>query len=233
MERRGAATSPIYFPDWLISSTLSRDMRDLLTRYAYGRLLDVGCGRTPYREMISEQIESYTALDIAPAPEVDVVGDALNLPFENDAFQTVFTSQVLEHVTDPRRMLAELARVVTPDGYVILSVPQYWPEHEVPYDFHRFTIHGLQSLGTGVGLEMIHSCRQGGGFAVAGQAINNVLAERIHFGDPSFSKLSKILRAALLCPIFLLANVTFGVLDRLLPSRDDTLGLGVVYRRLS
>ncbi|GAC1465548.1 MAG: hypothetical protein PVSMB8_17240 [Vulcanimicrobiaceae bacterium] len=182
--------------------------------------------------MVARQIESYVALDTAPGPEVDIVGDALNLPFGDGEFETIFSSQVLEHVSDPRRMLSELARASSTDGKIIVSVPQYWPEHEVPFDFQRLTIHGLRALGSSVGLQVIEERRQGGGFAVAGQSINNVLAERLHFGDSSLTKRSKYLRAAVLFPIFFVVNVVFAILDRTIPSRDDTLNLAVVFRRL-
>lgn len=232
MKRRAAVLSPLFFPDQIVSSKLASSIVLLLTRYARGRLLDVGSGRAPYRRYLSLQLESYTALDLEPAPEVDVVGSALALPFEEAQFDTIFSSQVLEHVTDPQLMLRELARVVVVGGHVIVSAPQYWPEHEVPFDFYRFTIHGLRKLGENVGLEIVEEQRQGGGFAVAGQAINNVLAERMHFGDTSVLKVRKLLLAGVLFPVFAIVNVLFGALDRLVPSRDDTLNLAVVYRRL-
>ncbi len=231
MERRVSPHSPVFFPDWIVSRRLSRDLRNILLRYARGRFLDVGAGNAPYRELLRNRIECYTALDLSPAPGIDVVGSALDLPFDAASYDVIFSSQVLEHVTNPQRMLMELSRVVKPNGCVVISAPQYWPEHEIPYDFSRFTIHGLRELGRVAGLKIIDERRQGGGFAVAGQAINNTLAERLHFSNEAVSRGRKLIVAAALFPMFMIINVLFETLDKLIPSRYDTLNLVVVFRR--
>lgn len=231
MERRSRPESPVYFPDWFLSRELARDLRELLVKHARGRMLDVGAGRAPYRALLEGRVDEYVTLDTAPAPGIDVVGSALELPFGEAEFDVVFSSQVLEHVPDAQKMFSELRRVVRPGGIVVISVPQYWPEHESPFDFRRFTIHGLRELGRSFGLETIEERRQGGGFSVALQAINNVLAERLHFGDESVPRARKFALAMVLFPTFALLNLLFLLLDRALPSRDDTLNHTVVFRR--
>jgi SAM-dependent methyltransferase len=49
--------------------------------------------------------------------------DLLDMQFQDASFDTIIVHNVLEHVTDDHRALTELARVVAPDGRVILSVP--------------------------------------------------------------------------------------------------------------
>ena len=46
---------------------------------------------------------------------------------------------MLEHATDPDRLVAECARVLQSGGRAFFSMPFSYPEHEVPYDFRRFT----------------------------------------------------------------------------------------------
>lgn len=196
-------------------------------------MLDVGAGRAPYRELLKGRVGEYVTLDTAPAPGIDVVGSALELPFGDAEFDTVLSSQVLEHVPDPQKMFSELCRVVRPGGVVVISAPQYWPEHESPYDFRRFTIYGLRDLGRRFGFEAIEERRQGGGFAVALHAINNVLAERMHFGDESVPRSRKVVVAGLVFPMFAILNLLFVILDLALPSRDDTLNHTVVFRRMA
>lgn len=57
-----------------------------------------------------------------------VEGDALRLPFPDDAFDCVICSEVLEHLPDFEAALDEIARVTKPDGVFALSVPRAWPE---------------------------------------------------------------------------------------------------------
>lgn len=55
-------------------------------------------------------------------------GDALELPFEDDSFDVVIAAEVLEHIPDDGRAIAEIARVVRPGGRVAVTVPRCLPE---------------------------------------------------------------------------------------------------------
>ena len=71
-----------------------------------------------------------------------LAGDALSLPFENDSFDIVICSEVLEHIRDYQSVLKEIERVLRGGGFFCASVPRRWPEkicwalsreyHEVP-----------------------------------------------------------------------------------------------------
>ena len=63
------------------------------------------------------------------APRTDVVrGDALSLPFPDDAFDVVICSEVLKHLPAYERAIAEFDRVLRPGGRLGVSVPRYGPE---------------------------------------------------------------------------------------------------------
>lgn len=66
--------------------------------------------------------EHYVTLDAA-APDVDVRGSLEALPFADGSFDAVICSHVLEHVTDDRRAMRELWRVLTPGSWAVLQVP--------------------------------------------------------------------------------------------------------------
>ena len=55
-------------------------------------------------------------------------GDATRLPFPDDTFDCVVTSEVLEHIQDDVSAIAELHRVLKPGGSLAVTVPTWWPE---------------------------------------------------------------------------------------------------------
>ncbi len=134
-----------------------------------GRLLDVGCGSKPYRELLGARVTEWIGVDIpdpaAGRAEAEVTGSALALPFRDRVFDTVLSTQVLEHTPEPARMLAEIARVLRPGGCLVLSAPQTNPLHEEPHDFYRYTHHGLRYLAEQSGLTVMRIQPMGGNLA--------------------------------------------------------------------
>ncbi len=120
--------------------------------YFKGDLLDVGCGRMPYKEILLENsdIDSYKGVDINSAlvydAEVkpDFYWDGVTLPFDSNSFNSVIATEVLEHCPNPDIILKEILRVLKPDGFFLLTVPFLWSLHEVPNDEYRYTPFSLK-----------------------------------------------------------------------------------------
>ena len=67
--------------------------------------------------------------DIAPdAAPGCVNGDAVHLPFDDECFDRVIASEVMEHVPDDEAAMRELARVLRPGGTIAVTVPRWGPE---------------------------------------------------------------------------------------------------------
>ena len=66
------------------------------------------------------------------------------LPFQNDVFDGVVCTEVLEHVPSPDDLLREIARVVKPNGIAIFTMPFFFHYHADPEDFTRLTPPGLR-----------------------------------------------------------------------------------------
>lgn len=130
------------------------------------KVLDVGCGNKPYSDLFRGTWcvgLNYSTANATP----DVVGDAMNLPFADESFDIVFSAQVLEHLPQPGRFLKEANRVLMPGGLIVLSCPFYWPLHEEPHDYYRFTKYGLNFLLKATGFESPTILADGGGWAQA------------------------------------------------------------------
>jgi len=95
----------------------------------------------------------------------DFVGDALRLPIRDRSVDIVFATQVIEHVTNPHIMVKECKRVLRPNGCLILSGPFFWPLHEEPYDFFRFTKYGFEQLLKDAGFREWQILEDGGDWA--------------------------------------------------------------------
>lgn len=105
------------------------------------RVLDVGAGTAPYRELFAHV--SYETSDLAQTKkqygELDYVCDATDMPIADATFDLVFCSQTLEHIAEPVKALTEMRRVLKPGGQAWLSAPLFYAEHEIPYDYYRYT----------------------------------------------------------------------------------------------
>ncbi|HST63578.1 MAG TPA: class I SAM-dependent methyltransferase [Mycobacteriales bacterium] len=127
-----------------------------------GRLLDLGCGNQPFAPWYGPMAKEVVAADAVPGPGVVEVDLGAPLPFGDETFDTVLCTQVLEHVPDAELAMAEIARVLRPGGHALVTVPFLYPTHEAPYDFWRFTHHGLAGLVRRHRLEVLGVEAQGG-----------------------------------------------------------------------
>jgi SAM-dependent methyltransferase len=131
-------------PYFISRSTLYRSMRAFAHSVpASAAILDIGCGIKPYRSLFTSA--SYTGIDIEGGGHgdeqktVDFFYDGTHMPFPDASFDTALCTQVLEHADDPEALVTDAARVLRSGGKIHISMPFIYPEHEVPYDFRRFT----------------------------------------------------------------------------------------------
>ncbi|OSZ82626.1 hypothetical protein CAP35_04995 [Chitinophagaceae bacterium IBVUCB1] len=116
-----------------------------------GNVLDFGCGSKPYKKLFTNA-SSYIGLDIETSghshrnEQIDVYYDGKTIPFADNHFDHVFATEVFEHVFNIDEILPEIRRVVKPGGYLLITCPFVWPEHEKPYDFARYTSFGIQHI---------------------------------------------------------------------------------------
>jgi SAM-dependent methyltransferase len=133
---------------------LSQEIEAFAASVPSGALvLDAGAGQAPYKRFFQHtQYESadFEKVNKAYAPSTYVC-DLQSIPVEHGRFDFIIFNQVLEHVPEPQRVLAELYRVLKPGGKMIYTGPLFYEEHEQPYDFYRYTQFGLRYLLSSAG----------------------------------------------------------------------------------
>jgi SAM-dependent methyltransferase len=131
-------------PDYLHLSDLLLGLKTLMPR-DITRILDYGCGGSPYRPLFGAC--TYHRADLAGDLAVDFeYGPDSRLPAELADYDCVLSSQVLEHVLSPAVYLAEAYRVLQPGGHLLLSTHGLFEDHACPYDYWRWTAYGLRQM---------------------------------------------------------------------------------------
>lgn len=211
----------IFNYNWVNVRPMIRTFRDLEDIFQ-GRVADLGAGASPYYDLIAPTARSYIAVDYFSAlPRQEVrdikrVGGVMeHIPLATGLIDTVFCSQALYQVRCPMDALYEIARILRPGGYAVISVPHISPLHSEPYDLYRFTPGGLRWLVEAAGLR-IHSMHiQGQLFASFALcfAMNLVLSPVA----PGQSMRLLPRRQLLFAPLIALVNGIAWLLDAILP----------------
>ena len=157
-------------------------------RQLRGRLIDIGCGDKPNRDLFPD-LNTYHGIDFKAfsanrdfkggGPDFFFAEDyaqTWKLPFADTDYDHAAAFEVIEHHPCPDKFLAELARVIKPGGYVVLSWPLLFPLHEEPHDFQRLTHYQLERLCRQNHLEVIEIRRVGGLIITVSAILNYGLA---------------------------------------------------------
>jgi 2-polyprenyl-3-methyl-5-hydroxy-6-metoxy-1,4-benzoquinol methylase len=128
-----------------------RAVLDALDAQFGEQILEIGCGSGAYTRKLVERGAEVTATEVAPGPlaqarrnlgplaaEADLrIEDAQHLSLPDARFDKVLLSEVIEHVPEPDRTIAEAARVLRPGGLLVVSTPSRFSPMNLAYGLKR------------------------------------------------------------------------------------------------
>ncbi len=151
-----------------------------------GSLLDFGCGTKPYKDFFTG-VSEYIGVDYKiegreeAQKEVDVFYDGKTIPFEDEKFDSILCTEVLEHVFNLDELLLEFNRVLKIGGKAITTTPFMWEEHEMPYDYARYTTPALKFLYEKNGFEIVNNYKIGNHIHVIATFCSRYLVNKLPF----------------------------------------------------
>lgn len=105
------------------------------------RVVEVGSSSVngSYRLLFADYGVDYLGLDLQAGSGVDqVLDEPYAYPVATDSADLVISGQMLEHCEYPWLAVQEMARILSPEGYLILIAPSAGPIHRYPVDCYRF-----------------------------------------------------------------------------------------------
>jgi SAM-dependent methyltransferase len=213
--------------------TVYRDLRKCLPELR-GKVLDVGCGQSPYRFLLDPKTTQYIGIDISDADKFDyenseiVPFDGEHIPFLDGHFDAVVCTEVLEHVSQFQGLVDEIQRVMRDGGQAIITVPWSARFHYIPHDYFRYTPSSLDVI-FGKFREVIITPR-GTDISVIGSKLVVLWFRHLVPSDP---------RKRALVPLWVLASPLLGLILAVVHvctikgtgSTDDPLGYTIVARK--
>jgi len=161
---------------YLIRTSIFSAIKEILPQLK-GRLLDIGCGKMPYKTYVQKnsEVKDYTGLDIEGALEYDsnvkpdFTWNGKIMPFNAESFDCIFATEVLEHCQEPEIVLKEAFRVLKPGGIFFFTVPFLWNLHEIPHDEYRLTPFAMERYLKSSGFSIVSIKATGGWHASLAQ----------------------------------------------------------------
>lgn len=189
-----------------------------------GKVLDYGCGDKPYESIID--CDEYIGVDVKVSghgmvPKADYFFESGRLPFDDMTFDNVISTEVFEHVYEIDDVLNEINHVMRVNDHIVITVPFCNPEHEIPYDFFRYTTYGMTKKLEDHGFTVL-KCK------MLNTQINAVRQMKVSITIGNYFRKGGVLRAFYSFAVLLINNIAFVLSNKNAENSDFGCGLGVV-----
>ena len=198
-----------------------------------GKVVDVGCGSKPYKNLFESHGWTYEGIDMENSEDQfgyhadDVIYfDGVTFPEKDASVEMVFHSEVIEHVLDTRHFLSECSRILKPNGILLFASPFNVRYHYIPYDYWRLTPTTLRLLCEEQGLEVVEIVPRCRDICLAGYKVLTI-GYRLFFSKCWW----RIIISVIFSPLWVLALLVGQISLHLgIGSEYDSLGY-IVYCR--
>lgn len=207
--------SVITSPTYIVRNGLYKNIAKFASMFK-GVILDFGCGSKPYEQLFLNA-EKYIGIDIKVSghnhkdSKVDFFYNGETIPFEDNSFDCVVCFEVLEHVFNIDDVCREIARVLKPNGLFLGTIPFAWEEHEIPYDFARYTSYGIKHILNKNNLQVIDLVKSTTSVLTIGQLFINYVAQSTL---PQKRFIGYIFRFLIIFPLNLLTMIANFILPK-------------------
>jgi len=207
----GVFINPFYLTRKALLNNIKKISKEIT-----GKTLDVGCGTKPYERYFNST--EYIGLEVENTinkeeKSVDIFYKGDKIPFSDNEFDSVITSQVLERVFNPQQFLAEINRVLKSNGKLLLTVPFIWDEHEQPFDYGRYSSFGLKDILEKNGFKIIKHIKSLNNISAVFQLFNAY----VYKISVKYNLLRQILTLLIMTP----SNILAIIFTLILPKNDD------------
>ncbi len=216
--------SGIFFnPYYIIRNGLKNEIKNN-SYHINGKVLDFGCGSKPYKSFFNSTEYIGIDIDIPQNKEnenIDFIYDGISIPFPDEYFDSIFSSEVFEHIFDLDVIMKELNRVLKKTGKILVTVPFIWDEHAYPSDFGRYTSYGIKHVFEKSGFSVIKISKTTNYIETLFQMWNNYLFKAIHSKNHILNHI--------IC-VFIISPFTISgiILGKILPKNYDYYNNNVI-----
>jgi len=125
--------------------------------------------------------------------KIDIIGDITNIPEEDESFDVILCTEVLEHLPDPVEALIEFQRLLKKSGTLILTAPFCSLTHFAPYHYSTgFNRYFYEYHLEGLGFKLGNIKTNGNFFEYLGQEIHRIPSMADKFTSQKASRIERI-----------------------------------------
>jgi len=218
----------LWHHDYLHLRPLLESLRERLGGVSQGaRVLDLGCGLSPYRGLAPSSAR-WVRVDLAAEVRPDVVARGEHLPFPDAAFDLVLSTQILGLVDDPQAVGHEVARVLRPGGMALVSAPAAWPYDSAAVE-HRWGVREIERVFPELAVREVRVL--GGMLGLPFALLNVGVREGVRSAERRLGRAASLLRAPA-AALFVVSNLAGRTLEKLAARGPLASYLGYLDGRL-
>lgn len=120
------------------------------SKYIKWNVLDFWCWEKSYKDLLKfntyEWLDFYETCHDNRNNDIEIYWDWKHIPREDEAYDSLICTEVLEHIFNIDDVLSEIYRVLKIWWYWVITIPFIFWEHAIPYDFSRYTYFWIEDI---------------------------------------------------------------------------------------